>query len=253
MGQPSTFGAAPAQAIQMSGLDAIKGTTRFSDLHPSIQSEILALDEAIQMKVSRANGTRESLPKHVEDVASIAPDVTYIENYLSTVELGLDNDSINIAQVRALVKADADDAALSFRAVENQKLPSQFHYGNPSSLASSTAKSPHSASLASDDTIKPVDLVGFFKRRTASLGDSLDVYQRQIRELETHLRTMEAGTMEKAHQLSGSRSSSNDQRRQLVDALKAIEGAILDSAKKVGQVRDDVTKQTMSNVAASLA
>jgi len=63
---------------------------------------------------------------------------------------------------------------------------------------------------------------------------------------------MEAGTLEKAQQLTGSRSAPRDQRRELVEALKAIEGAILDSAKKVGQVRDEVTKQTLGNVGTTL-
>jgi hypothetical protein len=78
------------------------------------------------------------------------------------------------------------------------------------------------------------------------------VYQRQIREIEAHLRTMEAGTVEKAQQLAGSRSAPRDQRRELVEALKGMEGAIIESAKKVGQVRDEVTKQTLGNVGAAL-
>jgi nucleoporin p58/p45 len=250
--QNNASGLGNSQAVQMSTFDSIKGTTRFNDLSPEIQQQIIQLDEGIQSRIDGAHKTRESIPNHVVEVATVAPDVVYIENFLSTIELGLDNDSANIASLKALVKKDAEDAYLSFRAIENQKLPAQFHYGNTSHLSTSTSKPGPSASLDDDDPSKPVDLVGYFNRRAEDLGRTLDLYQRQIREIEAHLRTMEAGTVEKAQQLTGSRSRPQDQRRELVGALQAIEGAILDSAKKVGKVRDEVNKQTMGSVGAAL-
>lgn len=241
-----------SQAVQMSAIESIKGTTRFSDLHPDIQNEIIQLDEVLQKKIDTANKTRETLPGHMEMVATVTPDVTYIENFLSTIELSLDNDSANIAYLKGLVKKDAEDASLSFRAIENQGLPPQFRYGNTANLSTSTSKPAPSTSLDEDDPTKPVDLLGYFNRRADDLGRTLDLYQRQIREIEAHLRTMEAGTVEKAQQLTGSRSRPQDQRRELVEALKAIEMAILDSAKRVGKVRDEVTKQTLGDVGGAL-
>ncbi|KAI4709110.1 hypothetical protein J4E89_005858 [Alternaria sp. Ai002NY15] len=243
--------ASSAQPVQMT-LDSIRGTTRFNDLHPELQNIIQQFDEGIQRKVNFCSQIREALPGSEKEIDTIAPDVAYIETFLSTVEVGLDNDSANIAHLKSLVKKDADDATLSFRAIENQRLPAQFHYRNNANLTASSAKTPATNALDDDDPTKPVDLMGYFNRRTDELGRTLDVYQRQIREIETHLRTMEAGTVEKAQQLTGSRSAPRDQRRELVEALKAIEGAILDSAKKVGQVRDEVTKQTLGNVGAAL-
>ena len=248
----STASLAQAQAVQMASCESIKGTTRFNDLSPDIQQQITQLDEIIQGRINNAHKTRESIPQHIDQVGTIAPDVAYVENFLSTVELGLDNDSANIASLKALVKKDAEEAYLSFRAIENQALPPQFRYGNTSNLSTSTSKPGPSSSLDDDDPTKPVDLVGYFNRRTQDLGNTLDLYQRQIREIEAHLRTMEAGTVEKAQQLTGSRSRPQDQRRELVGALQAIEGAILDSAKKVGKVRDEVTKHTMGSVGAGL-
>lgn len=247
---PSQMGAS-AQPVQMT-LDSIRGTTRFNDLHPEIQTLIQQLDQGIQQKINYCNQIRETVPKSENDIATIAPDVTYIENFLATVETGLDNDSTNVAHLKDLVKKDAADATLSFRAIENQRLPAQFHYRNSANLTASSAKAPATSTLDDDDPTKPVDLMGYFGRRTDELSSTLDVYQRQIREIEAHLRTMEAGTVEKAQQLTGGRSAPRDQRRELVEALKAIEGAILDSAKKVGQVRDEVTKQTLGHVGASL-
>lgn len=251
----STLGATQLNGAQQSvqiTFDSIRGTTRFNDLHPDIQKLIQQFDEGIQRKINYCGQIRETLPKTESDIATIAPDVAYIENFLSTVEVGLDNDSVNIAHLKSLVKRDAEDASLSFRAIENQRLPAQFHYRNGANLTASSAKTPAASALDDDDPTKPVDLMGYFGCRTEELGRTLDVYQRQIREIEAHLRTMEAGTLEKAQQLTGSRSAPRDQRRELVEALKAIEGAILDSAKKVGKVRDEVTKQTLGSVGATL-
>lgn len=247
----NTQSTAAQQPVQMT-LDSMRGTTRFNDLHPELQHMIQQFDEGIQGKIRMCNQIREMLPGSEKDIATIAPDVAYIETYLSTVETGLDNDSTNIAHLKDVVKKDAVDATLSFRAIENQRLPAQFHYRNSANLTGTSAKTPAASAMDDDDPTKPVDLMAYFNRRTDDLGKTLTVYQRQIREIEAHLRTMEAGTLEKAHQLSGSRSAPRDQRRELVEALKAIEGAILESAKKVGQVRDDVTKQTLGNVGSAL-
>ncbi len=240
------------QAVNIGNIESIRGTTRFNDLSQELQAQIQAFDEGIQRKIGYCSQIRETLPNSEADIATIAPDVAYIETFLSTVEVGLDNDSANIAYLRSLVKKDAADATLSFRAIENQRLPAQFHYRNGTNLTASSSKPPATATLDEDDPTKPVDLMAYFNRRTDELGRTLDVYQRQIREIEGHLRTMEQGTLEKAQQLTGSRSAPRDQRRELVEALKAIEGAILDSAKKVGLVRDEVTKQTLGNVGATL-
>jgi nucleoporin p58/p45 len=247
----AALGGGAQQPVQMT-LESMRGTTRFNDLHPELQTLIQQFDEGIQRKISYCNQIRETLPSSEKDIATIAPDVAYIETYLSTVEAGIDNDSTNIAHLKDVVKKDAADATLSFRAIENQRLPAQFHYRNSANLTASSAKAPATSALDDDDPTKPVDLMNYFNRRTDDLGRTLTVYQRQIRDIEAHLRTMEAGTVEKAQQLTGSRSAPRDQRRELVEALKAIEGAILDSAKKVGQVRDEVTKQTLGSVGAAL-
>lgn len=237
------------QPIQIQTMDAIKGTTRFGELHPDIQAEIQKLDDEFQYHMSNANKCKETMNMQGQMIELVAPDVTLVEERLSTVETGLENDSASIAQLKELVKKDVDDASLNFRAIENHKLPPQYHYGNRTRLNTSTASASPGTSLdQSDDPSKPVDLVGYFSKRTNEMATTLDVYQRQIREIEAHLRTMEAGTVEKAQQLSGSRNGARDQRRELVEAMRAIEGAILDAAKKVGQTRDLVVQQTLGGV-----
>ncbi|KAF2009991.1 hypothetical protein BU24DRAFT_473149 [Aaosphaeria arxii CBS 175.79] len=236
------------QAVQYRTLDNIKGTHRLHELHPDLQAEIQKLDDTFQYHISNSIKLREAMLKSEQEVATVAPDVVYVEEFLATIETGLVNDSTNIAKLKEVIKKDAEEALLSFRAIENHKLPAQFHYGNRTNLNASSAKPAANNSLDEDDPNKPVDLVSYFSRRTEDLGRTLDVYQHQIREIEAHLRTMEAGTVEKAQQLTGSRNGARDQRKELVEAMKAIEGAILDAAKKVGQTRDMVNQQTLGGV-----
>lgn len=249
LSQASTMGG--SQVIQMNDLSQIKGTTRLNDLHPDIQKQVFGLDDAIQAKIDNINRMRETYPGHIQNLETIAPDVEYVEKKLATVALGLENDAANIAHLKTIVDHDANDAELAFRAIVNQALPAQFRYGNPSNLSASTAK-PGTGSSLEDDTTKPVDLIGYFNRRTDDLSKTLETYQSQIREIEMHLRTMEAGAYEKQQQLMGARNKSLDDRQQLVEALRAIESAIVDSAKKVGKVRDEVTKHTLGGVGAAL-
>lgn len=250
LGQSSHLGA--SQVIQMNDLSQIKGTTRLSDLHPDIQKQVFGLDDAIQAKIDTVNKMRETYPGHIQKLETIAPDVEYVEKKLATVALGLENDAANIAHMKTMVDHDANDAELSFRAIVNQALPAQFRYGNPSNLSASTTKPATASSLENDDPTKPVDLIAYFNRRTDDLGKTLQTYQSQIREIEMHLKTMEVGALEKTQQLSGARNRSLDDRQQLVEALRAIESAIVDSAKKVGKVRDDVTKHTLGGAGAPL-
>ncbi|KAF1972174.1 hypothetical protein BU23DRAFT_555414 [Bimuria novae-zelandiae CBS 107.79] len=228
-----------SNVLQMNDVSQIKGTHRIGDLHPEIQKQIYQMDELIAMKQVIANRVRETYPGHATSLETIAPDVAYVENKLATVQLGLENDAASIAQLDAIVAKDRQDGELAFRAIINQTLPAQFQYGNPANLSASTKK------VDADETSKPVDLVEYFNRRTDDLGKTLETYQAQIREIELHLRTMEAGTFEKQQQLMGARNKQMDDRQQLVEALRAIEAAIVDSAKKVGRVRDQVTTFTL--------
>ena len=236
-GQSTAF-----KAVDIQDPILIKGTTRFQELGQAFQNQIISIDEEIQGWINMSNQTREALPQHGASVATLAPDVAYIQNFLSTVELGLDNDSASIAHLKDMCKKDAEDALLSFRAVENLKLPSQFHYAKMSSTKPNVSITRDGDS---DDPAKPVDLVSYFSKRTDNLGETLENYQQQIREIEAHLRTIEDGTQVMAQELMGSRDRLRDQRRELVDALKAIEAAILQAAKKVGETRDLFVQETV--------
>lgn len=231
--------------LQITNENSIRATTRFNDLHPNFQKTIQEIDTQIQERMQLAEKCGSALPEQANLVATLAPDVAYIEQLLATVELGLDNDSQNIARLKELVAKDEQEAQLIMRAITNQQLPQQYHYRG---MGMSTSKSAQKAGGDNDDdSSKPVDLVGYFSRRTDDMGSTLELYQRQIREIEAHLRTMEAGTVEKAQQLTGNRSAARDQKRELSEALRAIAGAINDVAVKAHQTKDAVVQQTLGS------
>lgn len=243
LGQSTNMGG--SSVIQLNDLNSIKGTTRINELTPEVQRQIFGLDDIITSKIEKISKIRETYPGHVQNLETVAPDVEYVEKKLSTVALGLENDAASISHLSKIVEKDQSDGELAFRAIINQALPTPFRYGNPSNLSASMAKPTTSGGTDNDETTKPVDLIAYFNARTDDLGKTLETYQSQIREIELHLRTMEAGTYEKTQQLMGARNKHTDDRQQLVEALRAIESAIMDSAKKVGKVRDEVTKTTL--------
>ena len=104
-------------------LSNIRGNTRFSDLHEDLQKEIQAIDDFIQKQISFKESIDQALPRAEESIKTIPTDVTFLTGRADTVELALDNDAQAIKGLKELVHEDAEDAKLSFRAIENLKLP----------------------------------------------------------------------------------------------------------------------------------
>lgn len=222
------------------------------------------MDDYIQKEINRATKVRAAMPAQGERVSYLPPDVDFLQGRLDAVELALDNDSAAVARLKELVKHDADDALLSFRAIENLKLPAQFHYttggmgGTTGAGAAAGAGAVTFDGSASADENAPVDLVAYFSGKSDALAKTLTTYQRQITEIEAHLRTVEAGAMQRLEHLmarrnqigamgngDGGGSESGRGRRELVDTLNAIESAILGVAGRVGEAREKVLEVTL--------
>lgn len=257
VGPPNTLSSSTVPGVKID-ISNVRGTTRFADLHQDIQSDIEQIDKFIQEQTSFCSKVTESLASHGVSVASIPPDVTFLENRVAVVEMAIDNDSTSIDRLKAICRKDADDALLSIRAIENLKLPQQFHYAGMTGL-NTAARAPPKSSTAglttsADDAIgTPVDLVAYFSTRSDGLNRTLDEYCNQMKEIEAHLRTVEAGTMQRMEELmargtGGPRGAGGDEKRDLMDALKAMDGAILGVARKVGDVKEKVVERTVGAV-----
>lgn len=225
----------------------IRGTTRFNDLHEELQKQIEQIDSFIQQQISFKEQCDALMPAHDQNVTSIPNDVEFVKGKADTVELALDNDSQAINTMKGVVQKDAEHARLSFRAIENLKLPQQFHYTGMWHGHSSTMTPPRNGAGASEGgSDEPTDLVTYFSNCATEMTKTLDTYQQNISEIETHLRTVEASTIAQSQQLmfrrgrDGGSRSSEDQVRELAAVLREFEGGIINVAGKVGAVREDV-------------
>jgi len=217
----------------------IRGTTRFNDLHEELQKQIEQIDAFIQQQINFKEQCDALMPAHDQNIKSIPNDVEFVTGKADTVELALDNDGQAINSMKGIVQKDADNARLSFRAIENLKLPQQFHY-------SGMWHGSNGAVSSQDSSGESMDLVSYFSNCAAEMTKTLDTYQGQIGEIEAHLRTVEANTISQSQQLmfrrggDGGARSAEDQIRELAAVLREFEGGIINIAVKVGSVREDV-------------
>ena len=222
----------------------IRGTTRFNDLHEELQKSIEQIDGFIQQQITFKDQCDALMPSHAENILSIQNDVEFLSGKVDTVELAMDNDSAGINQMKSIVRKDADNASLSFRVIENVKLPQQFHFHGTLSASSPSVKGGVDGDEASVADL--TDIVSYFSASANDMSEMLGVYRRNVEEIEAHLKTVEASTVSQTQQLmfkrsnDGSARSKEDQVRELAAVLRDFEGGILGIASKVGQIREEV-------------
>lgn len=224
-------------------LSNIRGTTRFNDLHEELQQAIEKVDAFIQQQIAFKDQCDALMPAHEQNLSTVPSDVEYVRDQLETTQLALENDTTAIADVKSTVLKDAENARVGFRAVENLKLPQQFHYAGmwPS-------RTPPRAGVADDSLSDPglADLLSYFNQTTSSLSSTLEKYQSNLSEIENHLTNVERTMVSQGQQLAFRRGKDGvgrnreDQVRELEAVLREFETGIVSVAEKVGKVREGV-------------
>lgn len=228
----------PGVKIDVSNL---RGTTRFNDLHEELQNQIEQIDSFIQQQIAFKEQCDALMPSHENSLSSIPGDVEYVQNQLETCELSVENDSSEVSQVKSIVQNDAKDARLSFRAVENLKLPPQYHY---SGVWQNITPPRRGLDSAADSA--PTDLLSFFDKSSSRLSSTMQAYQSNLSEIENHLGTVEANTAMQAQQImfkrgrEGGARSRDDQINELREVLRQFEGGIVNVAERIGKVKENV-------------
>lgn len=287
---PSTslFGtstAAPAgQSTQQGGVQAVtidwanvKPTTRFNELHPSVQEQLCMLDDAIQLQINQSTQINEFMPRHGDTVSSLPGDAAYLEQRLEAVQGAIDSDVRSTERAKQLTTSVISDARITFGAIENLRLPSQFHY-MPGQLDSSSMAKQRAVGGAlaaagirledsDEQTGSTRDLLAYFRQKVEDLSARLEVYSRQVREVEEHISTVEVSAVEQIQRAmirrqqasrmgitdgasgdaSGEASAAvlefkKERLRELAGALKGLEDAILRVAGRVGETREGVVE-----------
>ena len=217
----------------------IRGTTRFSDLQADLQAEIEKFDKIVLQQIDFKSQCDGITAAHVDQLEQIPNDVEFCRRKLIGVQTAMSSDVEAIAHVQGLIKTDADNAKLSFRVVDNLKLPQQFHINDAWNSKSTNGRS------QGNNGGESRDIVGFFAATADELSATLNKYQKNITEIELHLRSVEAASAQQISALVARRNNGasvvdDDAVRDLAGALTEFEQSILHVAGKVGGTREGV-------------
>lgn len=243
-GQQTTV---PAVRVDASN---IKPTTRFSELHEDVQQLILQIDEIVQASIEKSLQCSQMAPQLGAAVEALPGDVELLETKLETVDGALSRDAAAVGASKEVINADAMDALKVFRAVENLKLPAQFHYSSIGGGFNSGSGGDEEGST---------DLLPYFNNTSSKLAKDLDGYQRVVVEVESHLRTVEGSAVEgiqkvvrRRQMMDGNSASGNGQvdarkegLRELAGTMRGFEEAVLRVAGRVGEAREGVVELGM--------
>ncbi|TKA76618.1 hypothetical protein B0A49_02866 [Cryomyces minteri] len=203
-----TMGQGTAQPQTVPGvkvdLSSIRNTTRFSDLHETVQQQIEQIDAFIQQQIAYSEQCAALMPSHQQNLASIPDDVKLLEEKVETVDLALTNDSQTIASLKKVVRADATDAQIAFRVIENLRLPSQFHYSGLSAYQQQQYQQQRSLTANSvlNGEAENTDLVGYIDKQATDMEKRLARDQSNLGAIEQHLGTVEASALQQVQQMA---------------------------------------------------
>lgn len=236
-------------------LSNMKATTRFNDLHEDIQKGIADIDKFIQNCMSQKDQLDAFMPAHGEQLSAIPGDVRFVGRKYAAVDSALGADLHAIKQIRDLVKSDAEEAKLSFSAVDNLMLPSQYHVNNaPGFFGSSNRDGSGSGGKGGDDDDKTAsDLVGYFSKQVDEMDEQIKRFQKNVREIEMHLGGVQQNVMDQASRLQGGggggfgAGSAEEKQMELYSVLRDFEESILQVAGVVGAGREGVTELQLSD------
>ncbi|KAL2018169.1 hypothetical protein VTK56DRAFT_1194 [Thermocarpiscus australiensis] len=266
MGQ-STTAAPPQQQQQVIpgvriDLSNIKSTTRFNDLQETLQKEIAMIDEGIQKCIRDKEAVDAFLPAHGDQLAAIPTDVSFVTRKSEGAHSALSSDIVAIDQLRELVKQDADNARLSFKAIDNLKLPMQYHQaglwssrGQPQATATTTAAAAAAgagvgtgaAGSADAEAESNTDLISFFSRTADEMDDMMKKFEKNLGEIEVHLHGVQGNMLEQLQRVAAQASRAGqggvDERVvELAAVLRDFEESILRVAGVVGGVKEGITE-----------
>ena len=219
----------PAVRIDQSN---IRITTRYNDLHEQVQKEIEQMDDMITGVIKRATECAAILPAHGEQLELIPDNVEFLQRKMIGVQANLDADIQTVSQVGKQVHVDAENAKLSFDAIENLKLPQQYHQGMWNATKTTGAAS-------KDEPAR--DIVSLFDQTADEMSQTYKNNLEKMTEVEQYLRGLEASLMRAGANIGG-RNQDADETQLVVGALTDFEMGILNVANKVGDAREKVVQ-----------
>lgn len=221
------------------------------------------------------------LPAIESSGANLPNDVVYVTQKLEEVKVGFENDAEEIAELKEkVVKKDAREAQVCFRAVDKLKMPAQYQnqyqdqsgggvYGgsgisgwwnNPKTLQRSVRGTngvggsrslPLPGDEDDDEAGAPANMVDLFGKRTEEMGTTLKNNRDLLKEIEDFVESVETKIVHRERELMDERNGNRqpeDQVRMLRYVFGAVEKSLYDVADKVGGARDGVQELIMGSV-----
>ncbi|KAI1205774.1 uncharacterized protein F4807DRAFT_441301 [Annulohypoxylon truncatum] len=240
MGQ-STQQNVPGVRIDVSNL---KGTTRFNDLQEDLQKNIELVDMFIQQQMRHKEQVDSFMPGHKEMLESIPNDVNFVAKKYESAHNALASAAQSIEAARGLVGQDVDHARLSFRAIDNLKLPEQYHTAG---IWSPRQQPAGTANTEADGQ----DLVGFFSRAADEMEDQVRRYEKNMTEIEMHMHGVSDSLVEQLQKMmankNGASTGPNEKAQELSAVLRELQQGILKVASDVAGAREGMTQLQLGN------
>ncbi|KAK6224189.1 hypothetical protein LQW54_000338 [Pestalotiopsis sp. IQ-011] len=238
----STLGAQSTNQQTVPGvridLSNVRGTTRFNDLQEDLQKQIVWLDDQIQSYMNQKQELDAFMPGHGDMLSNIPNDVKFVQMKHDGVQGALRSDADAIESVKLLYQQDVDNARVIFRAIDNLRLPQQYH---TTGLWSSRAQGA-SAHSESDGT----EIVNFFSKTAGDMDGQLQRYERNLTEIEVHMHGIQGSLIEQLQRMmatkNGGPSPSDEKIAELGAVLRDFEQSILEVAQQVGGAREGMTR-----------
>ncbi|KAI1413859.1 hypothetical protein F5Y13DRAFT_24309 [Hypoxylon sp. FL1857] len=240
MGQ-STQQTVPGVRIDVSNL---KGTTRFNDLQDDLQKQIERVDMFIQQQMRNKEQVDSFMPGHKEMLESIPSDVNFVAKKYESAHSALASAAQSIEAARGLVAQDVEHARLSFRAIDNLKLPEQYHTAG---IWSPRQQPAGTANTEADGQ----DLVSFFSRAADEMEEQVRRYESNMSEIEMHMHGVSDSLVEQLQKMmankNGTSSGPNEKAQELSAVLRELQQGILKVASDVASAREGMTQLQLGN------
>ncbi len=220
-------------------LGNLRGTTRFNDLQEDLQKEIARYDSLIHQFMEQKNQLDAFMPAHGEQLEAIPGDVKFVSRKHEGAASALGSDSQAIKGLREWVKADQENAVLSLKAVENLKLPAQYHTAGLWSTRQHDTSGPADGEGSSD-------LINLFSKTADEMDEQLGKFEKNLGEIEVHMHGVESNLLEQLQRVAasknGAQESVDDRVAELAAVLRDFEESILQVAGVVGGAREGMTE-----------
>lgn len=221
-------------------------TTRFNDLQEDLQKEIARIDDGIQRCIRDKEAVDAFLPSHGDQIAAIPTDVSFVTRKSEGAHSALEGDVVIIDQLREFVRKDLDHGKLSFKAIDNLKLPTQYHQAGLWSTRGAQTGAGGSGT-ADTEAESNSDLITYFSKTADEMDDMMKRFASNLGEIEGHLHGVQGNILEQlqrvsAHSRNGSQGGGDERIGELAAVLRDFEESILQVAGVVGGVKEGVTE-----------